>query len=88
MKNLTEKEEQDFYLANHVHIGEELTLSVNPYGKLKVSTIGGLIEPLSLKFSPKVTASIGVIGLTPEDYREMADFFNKAAEALENIQDE
>lgn len=86
MKNYTDQEIADFKLENHLHVQEELTLTVNPFGKLSIDTIGGLLEPTSSAYSPKVITSVEILGLTPEDYRDMAKFLNQVADRLDALE--
>jgi hypothetical protein len=85
-KRYTDQEISDFTIVHHIHIGEELTISVNPYGQLWIGTVGGEIEPEKGRYPlPVVYTDTKINHLTSSDYRNLAAFFNKAADALDKL---
>ena len=82
----TDEEVADFQLRHHIHIGEELTITVNPYGKLFFSTIANEINEFKAGFFPKVESEIAILRLTPADLRKIAKFLKNTAHALEKLE--
>jgi hypothetical protein len=81
----TEQQEADFSVRNHLHVGEELCIGVNLYGKLTFSTCGASIDP-PRRLPFKVLSEIGLLGLTSKDLEEISQFFDKTAKELAKIE--
>lgn len=84
-RTYTDEEIADFQLRNHIHIGEELTITVSPYGKLFFSTVANEINEEQAGYFPKVESEIAILRMTPKDMRKIAKFLEDTAKELETL---
>lgn len=71
----------DFSVRNHIHIGEELTISVNHIGTISFSSIGNSIEKPIQMF--KVQSDIKILRVDPDEMRALGRFFLDVANKVE-----
>lgn len=76
-----DEKEAEFTLRNHIHIGEELTVSVNHIGTVHFSSMGNSMEEPITRC--KVQSNIKILRLSSSELEELGKFFLDVAKKIE-----